>query len=174
MSTVLPHEFQNQIRAHARVRLLYLLAFVLGIPALGAAAIVVPEYFQEQALPPAPQETVVTGDTKEATAQLKKSQGLLTVVASTVGARVALHEVIEKIVQNKPAGIRLHSFTYIAPAKNTKGTLTVTGATNSRTDIAAFRVALIKSELFDSVSLPVGVLVDSSASSFDLTLTGSF
>lgn len=178
MSNVVSKEFQGQLEKYAISRFVLVVAFVLGISALGTGSVLIPSLFSDTKQP-APvattTQTLSPQEVKNTTEQLKNAQALVTLVAPTAVKKTSLYTVMSAITNTKPTGIVVTDFIYgNASGKGGKGTLTVSGVTKSRSDIAAFRVALVKSDLFETVSIPVGVLVDSNASAFNLTMTGNF
>ena len=176
MSNVLPPEFQTQGRKDALSRVALLSSVALLLSALASLLALIPSFGHSAvAVPQVATSTISAAQIKEATDQLKSAQTLLTLVAPTVGAQNAVSDVLSAVTKSRPAGITITSITYgLTNGKGARGVLTLSGTTKTRADIAAFRVALVRTNLFDTVSLPVGVLVDSNASSFDMSVSGNF
>lgn len=174
MANLLPQEFSEKRSRASLARVLHLVGFTLLAPAAALLILYIPELLpsgevvvKEEGIP----ESVVQKVTKE----LKESQQLVLALTPTVHQTHSVQDVLSAIRTSTPPGIIVTSYTYAAPtAKAGKGTLLLTGSTKSRSDIAAFRVALVRTNMFDTVSLPVDALVDVNAQLFTMTLTGAF
>ncbi len=92
----------------------------------------------------------------------KRVFALSEVFAATSSPRVFISEVTEK----KPVGVKIVRIKYSAPSL-----IMVTGSARTGKDINIFKEALLKSERYLSIDVPVGALIGTEETPFTMTLT---
>lgn len=87
--------------------------------------------------------------------------------------KVGATNAISKVVENLPSGLIFESITFRRQAeKSKKGVnINVSGVAKTREALVSFREALIRSEYFESVDMPVGSLTKEKDLPFSISVT---
>ena len=111
------------------------------------------------------------GSLKEERAAALRAQNLITALGPLVQATSSPIEALSVVLAQKPVGISLTTITYSGGAK---GTLVLSGTSDGRDAVNAFRDALGKTGRFSNVAIPVAALVGTQGGRFTVTLSGVF
>ena len=176
MSNVLPQEARAQILRITRLRVLLLGALVLSITAVIAILAVLPA-FLSIALPllntpdtnPAQEEQAKLQEVDRESAS--RTRTLLASLAPFAGERASVSVVIARVYELRPPDVTIEKIAY---EMGTKGSITITGSSDSRESVNDFRTALVDEGAFEGVSVPVAALVGALSGNFTITLTGKF
>ncbi|NBV76933.1 hypothetical protein EBR66_02120 [bacterium] len=175
MSNVLPPEYHADVRAATRSSFALLVASSLAVILAVVLIVSMPAYFAATA----PRISVVeTATTTQDIATMKKElasdQQVLTLF-SALPHNPSIAIALGTLLREKPKSITILSVSYTSASnKKGKGVLQVSGTAKSREALGAYRAALIKKQMFDAVSIPIGALVGTDANTFDLSVTGTF
>lgn len=144
-------------------------ALELIVTAMIAAAALVPSVLilaYEKAEPPAP----VIPPTSDMTA-IAHTQSLIKEVAPMLLSTSSPSSLIVQALSLRPKGVQV---THVSYAAGAPGTLIIVGTGGSRDAIQTYQAALQGTGRFDSISLPVDVLIGKQGGEFTMTLTGAF
>ncbi|HEY4520091.1 MAG TPA: hypothetical protein VJH33_03600 [Candidatus Paceibacterota bacterium] len=102
---------------------------------------------------------------------IARAQTLLADVLPLATSSPSIVAMFNKVLSFKPSGVRVESISF----SSDKGrTLTVSGVSSGRDALNTYRNALVNTNVFGRVSLPVDALVGSSLGAFSITLSGGF
>lgn len=122
----------------------------------------------------APQDrAVVQGDISEEQDRedVARTRALLHDLESVIATSSSSLTILADVFKVRPRGT---SITSIFFERGEESTISLTGVSVSRDDIAAYRDALLKDLRFKHVTVPIGVLAGTAGKVFTMTITGSF
>lgn len=171
MSNLITRETTGRESALYRGRILSTLSVCALATAVLVSLALVPAYIILQ-LVPAPDATQESLKKSADGSVLSKTQSLLAGIAPVMSTS-SVAAMTGRALSEKPADVIVTSIAYTNDSKNKKSSLVLSGSA-PRSSAVAYRDALIATKLFDTVSVPVAVLVGSESGSFSVLLTGSF
>lgn len=101
-----------------------------------------------------------------------ETQSLLALFAPLATSTTPVTRAIEETLLLRPPGVSVEAVSF---TKGAKGTLVISGISNGRDALNAYKIALLNRGIFNRVSVPVNALVGASSGGvFSITLTGEF
>lgn len=174
MSNVLPNAYRKRVIRSARARFVIVGALVMGAGALIAILALLPAflsvYLPRTALSnsPVPQDAAQTDTARKTVAE---THALIDALKPLTRDTSPFSNVMQAIFKALPEGVKVTSVNYTA---GDPGSVTVSGSTQRRESVNAYREALAEDERFTSVTVPVAALVGVLSGNFTITLTGAF
>jgi hypothetical protein len=167
MSNVLTPETKKKLSRSIRARYLTTLALVLVAGAFVAALALVPTF---AALATARAALVVPAEEAEGArddqAQAQRAQNLVKALSPLISSTTP-SELLGDALSARPDGISVTSITYQARSKN----IVLSGTSDGRQPVNAYRDALEAGGKFAGVSVPVSALAGTLDGRFTITLT---
>jgi len=174
MRNLLPPQHRKQVVIEYRLRVISIVLVLVLIIVIIGAALLAPSYFLSRSKKDSANEQMALIERSiefrqsEISAELlRKARDRLTLLADD-NERALFTEIVKALVEEKNSGIAISGISHVRSSGI--GTLTVTGEALRRDNLLAFKEALVKSQIFSSVSLPVSDLARSSNIEFTLTL----
>jgi energy-coupling factor transporter transmembrane protein EcfT len=171
MANVIPREGLSKMQKRNTARFLLIGALMIGGAAVIAILAILPAYVSVRVARAALDSTnqgVGTESLGEDQAAAVRTQGLITNLSPIANATTSPVDALMTALAQKPAGISITTFTYTSGTK----TLLLTGTSQQREAVNAFRDALEASGRFGSVAVPVAALVGAQEGRFTVTLGG--
>lgn len=172
MSNLLPPRALSIVLSRTRARFIIIGALALTICCATVALFLLPAYFHAVYGDPGS-----TQDVDEKAAERENERRSVDAVRALLGVSplgkkdVTLHEALRAALDALPQGISVSSITYRA---GPPGELVLTGSAGNRAGVNAYREALDRIELYDTVSVPVSALVGALEGNFTISLVGKF
>ena len=170
MSNVLPPEEKNLILRRFRERFIALGALVLLLGAGVASLSLLPSLILVSSA-----EASLRRATEAASKTVREDQviqtrtlALIQALQGAIQATSSPTQVLQRALELKPKGLKITSISA------EKGKMLLSGISDRRESINAYREALEKSSIFTSVAIPVAALVGAQEGRFTVTLTGNF
>ena len=172
MSNVLPLEKKQELLKRFRARCIMVLALTLLVGAGIASASLIPAFVSvrvaESSVAAAPSAESGARDDQAKLVRAQTIVGALMPLVSLTSTHSTPSETFSFAIGLKPAGISVTGISY------SKGSLMLTGVSNSRDAVNAYREALEESKHFSAVNVPVAALVGAQEGRFTVTLSGAF
>lgn len=175
MSNLLPQEARSRVLRITRTRFIFLGALVFSLTAIIAILAIMPAFLSiTLPLLNTPEITVGEEQTKSRETDRENASRTRTLLASLAPfavERFPVSVVIARVYELRPPDVTIEKITYDV---GTKGSITITGVSDSRESVNDFRAALVDEGTFEGVSVPVAALVGALSGNFTITLTGKF
>ncbi len=179
MFNLLPHENKIAIRREFHFRLTFVALIALFLALVIFCVLLLPSYVVSK--------VVLSGVTKEKqvveqSLESRESSDLKNRLASAKEDFVVLEprakempvgQIIDKVVTLKNSGVRINKIEYFVLA-DSKRQVAISGISDDRDSLLAFKNKLSESKLFSSIVLPVSDFTDESNIEFHITLIGNF
>ncbi len=175
MSNVLPQETRARIETFVRYKFVVILALILIGSAFIALLSILPAYVSIYVPKLALEET--SRELREAEAQANDDRTTvartkaLTAELGAVRSEPVIAPLIETVLAEKPRTITISNIVF---RPGSPGSLVLTGTSEDRRDLEAYRERLTALGRFDTVSVPVAALVGALSGSFTITISGTF
>lgn len=175
MRNLLTNQSKRLIQKEYRIRLAVLSSLFLSASLVIGGVFLIPSYLLSESRKISIENQAYLVEQSPAlqedgslSAALRLAQEELDVLSSTKDKKL-FSERLEDIVQEKPAGISLTSFTYIV-LDDRKSSMTLSGKARTREDLLSFEKKLKNNPDFNSVEFPVASLAKDKDIGFSITL----
>ena len=173
MANVLPQPEKILVQSRTRSRYLFVTSIGIATSALVAILAILPAFMSVRIARASLESSVreAQGTVKEEQTAALRTQNLIASLSPLLQATSSPTDALSLALAQKPAGISITTITYTGGAK---GTLVLSGTSNNRDSVNAFRDALEKTQRFSNIAIPVAALVGTQEGRFTVTLSGVF
>jgi Tfp pilus assembly protein PilN len=171
MANVIPREGLSKMQKRNSARFLLLGSFIFATAAVIAILAILPAYVSVRiaraAVDSAMQDSTSAGMGTEQAAAVR-TQTLITNLTPIANATSSPTDTLSVALSLRPAGISITTITYTGGSKSS---ILLTGTSERREAVTAFRDALQASGRFSNVAVPVAALVGTQEGRFTITLS---
>jgi hypothetical protein len=170
MANVIPREGLSKMQKRNSAHFLLIGSLMLSAGAIVAILAILPAYVSVRIAHAAVDSSQRAAEENLSTDQAAalRTQGLLKHLAAVASATTSPTEALTTALSQKPAGVSITVVSYTASSKS----MLLTGTSQRREAVTAFRDALEGSRRFTTVAVPVAALVGTQEGRFTVTLNG--